>query len=170
MAMPNFNPEDHGEEITAASAARRAHEADVLAAMTADLEGTPAAKLAQQLVPVVPDGGAIGRQLTPHVKKAAKTRDRLRIWAPAIGATGAFGVAVVVLPVTGPLAVYGIGLVGFGWWHSAGRPGPVESIQMLFYTGADALARIRAWVARLTARRAAHEDRRTSRKEEPSTD
>lgn len=166
MAMPNFNPEDHGEEITAASAARRAHEADVLAAMTADLEGSTAAKLAQHLVPVVPDGGTIGRQLTPHVTQAAKTRDWLRVWAPALGATGAFAAAVVVLPVTGPLAVYGVGIVGFGWWHSAGRPGPAESIRMLAYTVTDAYARIRAWVARLTARRAAYEARRTGGKED----
>lgn len=162
MAMPNFNPDDHGEEITAASAAQRAHEDAVLAAITADLEGSPAAKLAEKLVPVVPDGGELGRAVTPHIDRVAKTRDWLRIWSPAIGATGAVGVAAIVLPLTGPLAVYGVALVGFGWWHSAGRPGPVESLKMLFFTAGDFCRWVKHHITRLAERRAAHEARRTS--------
>lgn len=162
MAMPDFNPDDHGEEITAASAARRIHEADVLAAMSAQLEGSNASKLAQQMVPVVPDGGAVGRTVAPHVSQAAKTRDWLRIWMPALSATAAFGAAAIVLPLTGPLAVYGVALVGFGWWHSTGRPSLIESLKILAYTAVDALSRIREWITRLTVRRDTYEKRRTS--------
>ncbi|MGW1741326.1 hypothetical protein ACWCPQ_21275 [Nocardia sp. NPDC001965] len=162
MAMPNINPEDHGEEIPSTNAPGRAHEDSVLAALQADMEGSTAAKLAAQLVPVVPDGGQVGRAITPTVQKAAKLGDTVRLWAPAIGATAVVGGAALVFPLTGPLAIYSAGLVGFGLWHCAGRPGPVQAVLMLIYTVTDALARIREWVARLSARRAAYEARRTN--------
>lgn len=161
MAMPNINPEDHGEEIPSTSNPRREHEDSVLAALQADMEGTPAAKLAAQLVPVVPDGGQVGRAITPAVHKAGKVGDTVRLWAPAAGATAAVAGAALVFPLTGPLAVYGAGLVGFAFWHCAGRPGPVQAVLMLVYTVTDALDRIREWVQRLAERRAAYEDRRT---------
>ncbi|NKY60945.1 hypothetical protein [Nocardia flavorosea] len=160
MAMPNpINPEDHGEEIPSTSA-RREHEDNVLAALQADLEGSTAAKLAAQLVPVVPDGGHVGRAITPAVHKAAKVGDTVRLWAPA-AATAAFAGAAMVFPLTGPLAIYGAGLVGFAFWHCAGRPGPIQALLMVIYTTTDALDRIREWVRDLAERRAAYEDRRT---------
>jgi hypothetical protein len=162
MAMPNINPEDHGEEIPSTNSAGRAHEDSVLAALQADMEGTTAAKLAAQLVPVVPDGGQVGRAVTPAVHKATRLGETVRLWAPAAGATAAVAGAALVFPLTGPLAIYGAGLVGFGLWHCAGRPGPVQAVLMLIYTVTDALARIREWVARLSARRAAYEARRTN--------
>ncbi|WP_157181693.1 hypothetical protein [Nocardia testacea] len=162
MAMPNINPEDHGEEIPSTSSSGRDHEDSVLAALQADMEGTTAAKLAAQLVPVVPDGGQVGRAITPTVHKATRLGETVRLWAPAAGATAAVAGAALVFPLTGPLAIYGAGLVGFGLWHCAGRPGPVQAVLMLIYTVTDALARIREWVARLSARRAAYEARRTN--------
>ncbi|MGW4071672.1 hypothetical protein [Nocardia grenadensis] len=165
MAMPNINPEDHGEEIPSTNEARQTHEDSILAALQADMEGSTAAKLAAQLVPVVPDGGQVGRAITPTVHKAAKLGDTVRLWAPAAGATAAFVGAALVFPLTGPLAVYGAGLVGFGLWHCAGRPGPVQALLMLVYTTTDALARIREWIRQLAERRAAYETRRTARKE-----
>ncbi|WP_157187406.1 hypothetical protein, partial [Nocardia vinacea] len=61
MAMPNpIDPEDHGEDLGGRPAAEAAREQQILEALTADMEGTAAEKLAQQLVPVVPDGGTVG--------------------------------------------------------------------------------------------------------------
>lgn len=162
MSVPNFNPDDHGEEIPATGDFQHTHEAQVLAAMTAELEGSTAAKLAERLVPVVPDGGQIGRALAPKVGKATSIRDTARIWAPGLATTGGFAIGVMVLPMTGPLLVYGLGLVGFGWWTAAGRPGPVESVKLLFFTAADFCRWVKHHITRLAERRAAHEARRTS--------
>ncbi|MBL1079489.1 hypothetical protein JK358_34295 [Nocardia sp. 2] len=153
------NPEFHGEQINPETnpliAAR-------LSQLASDLEGSEAACLAAQLVPVVPDGGIVGQKITPHVKKATSIRDSLRIWAPGLIATLVFLTVIAVFPVPGPLLVYGLAIVGFGWWHAAGRPGPIESIRMLTNTIRDAGTRIRAAVTCLAVRRSDHEARRTS--------
>lgn len=165
MSSPNPNPiepEDHGEELGARSPAEQAHDAQVLDALAADMAGTPAAELAAQLVPVVPDGGTVGRTLSPHVSRITKTRDALQVWGPAVAATAAAGTVAVVLPLPGPLALYVLALAAFAWWHCAGRPGPVDSVRMLAGGTAEQWARLRARVTRLAERRAAYESRRTS--------
>ncbi|WP_370011684.1 hypothetical protein [Nocardia cyriacigeorgica] len=168
MSIPDpINPEDHGEEIPSTSQARE-RENDILAMLQAELDkDQTTVKLAKQLAtarpaPVVPDGGNLGRTVAPVVEKTAAARETLRLWGPAIATTGLYAGALAVFPVTGPLAVYGFGLVGFAWWHCAGRPGLIQAIQMLIFTASDALARIREWVARLAERRGRYESRRTN--------
>ncbi|MGW4247174.1 hypothetical protein [Nocardia sp. NPDC004722] len=157
MTDPNF----HGEEINNPELKRQTDER--ITALEEAMEGSAAAKLAAQLVPVIPDGGVIGQKITPaRVKKAAKVRDHLRIWAPGLGATAVFVLAVIVFPIPGPLLVYGLAVVGFGWWHAAGRPGPAEAARMIAYSTVDTWAYLRGRVERLSQRRAAYEARRTA--------
>ncbi|MEU4343112.1 hypothetical protein AB0H00_17850 [Nocardia sp. NPDC023852] len=164
MSFPNpIEPEDHGEELGGRSAAEQAHEQRVLDGLAADMEGSAAEKLAAQLlVPIIPDGGTIGRTVAPHVARITKTRDGLRIWGPALATTAAAGTAVAVLPLPGPLALYVLALAAFAWWHCAGRPGPVDSVRMLTDTAVENWARLRERVTRLAERRGAYEARRTS--------
>lgn len=166
MSMPDpINPEDHGEEIPSTSQARE-RENDILAQLQAELDDHTTVALTKQLAamqptPVVPDGGSVGRNLAPVVHKTALARETMRLWAPAYATTGLYAGALVTFPVTGPLAGYGLGLVGFAWWHCAGRPGLVQAIQMLIFTVTDVLSRIREWVTRLAERRGRYESRRT---------
>jgi hypothetical protein len=163
MAFPNpIEPEDHGEELGGRSAAEQAREQQVLAALTADMEGSEAEKLAAQLLtPVVPDGGSVGRTVTPHVSRLTKARDGVRIWGPAVATTTGALVAVSVLPLPGPLALYVLALAAFAWWHCAGRPGAIETVRMLAYALVDTGSWIRRHVEQLARRRAAMETRRT---------
>ncbi|MEV0765171.1 hypothetical protein [Nocardia sp. NPDC050435] len=161
MPNPNINPDNHGEEITGLTAEQRAREVERLNAL-ADI-GTAAEKLAAQLgEPVIPDGGNLGRTIAPHISRAAKVLDGLRVWAPALLATIAFLVVVFTAPVPGPLAVYGLGLVGFAWWMAAGRPTLPDAIRMTGYAAVDFGRFIKRVVTRLAVRRAAHETRRTT--------
>ncbi|MGY1948921.1 hypothetical protein [Nocardia asiatica] len=164
MAFPNpIEPEDHGEELGGRSAAEQAREQQVIAALTADMEGSAAEKLAAQLLtPVVPDGGSVGRTVAPHVSRLTKARDGVRIWGPAVATTTGAVVAVSVLPLPGPLALYVLALAAFAWWHCAGRPGISESVRMLAYALVDTGAWIRRHVEQLARRRAAMESRRTT--------
>lgn len=164
MSSPNpFDPEDQGEELGGArSAAEQERERQVLDALSADMAGSAAAQLASQLVPVVPDGGTVGRAVVPHVSRISKARDNLRIWGPAVATTAAAATAVAVLPLPGPLALYVLALAAFAWWHCAGRPGPVDSVRMLAGTAAENWGRLRERVTRLSERRGAYEARRTA--------
>ncbi|MGY1871983.1 hypothetical protein [Nocardia gipuzkoensis] len=164
MSFPNpIEPDDHGEELGGRSAASQAREQQILDALTADMEGSAAEKLAAQLlVPVVPDGGTVGRTVAPHVSRITKARDGLRIWGPAVATTTGAVVAVAVLPLPGPLALYVLALAAFAWWHCAGRPGAIETVRMLAYARVDTGAWIRRHVEQLARRRAAMESRRTS--------
>ncbi|MBF6301638.1 hypothetical protein IU459_29470 [Nocardia amamiensis] len=152
MSVPNINPEDHGEEISGLSDEQRQAEMDLLAPHAAELANRTTQKLVEQIQqhkPVVPDGGQIGRTLAPRIDRATRIRDGLRLWAPALGTTTGFVVAVSTLPMTGPLAVYGAGLTGFSVWMCAGRPGPVESVRLSGYVLADSAS----WIKRHTTRR-----------------
>ncbi|MGW4329688.1 hypothetical protein ACWEKR_27810 [Nocardia sp. NPDC004573] len=163
MAFPNpIEPEDHGEELGGRSAAQQAREQQVLDALTADMEGSEAQKLAAQLVPIVPDGGTVGRTVTPHVSRITKARDSVRIWGPAVATTTGAVVAVSVLPLPGPLALYVLALAAFAWWHCAGRSGAIETVRMLAYALVDTGSWIRRHVEQLARRRAAMETRRMS--------
>ncbi|MFE2999364.1 hypothetical protein ACFXG4_30695 [Nocardia sp. NPDC059246] len=157
-----IEPEDHGEELGGRSAAEQAHEQQVLEALTADMADTTAAQLAAQMVPVVPDGGTVGRTVAPHVSRLTKTRETLRIWGPAVATTAAATIAVAVLPLPGPLSLYVLALAAFAWWHCAGRPGPVDSVRMLAGVAVENYAGLRERVTRLSERRGAYEARRTS--------
>lgn len=162
MSDPNpIDPEDHGEELGGRSPAEQAHEQQVLDALSADLEGSTAAELAAQLTPIIPTGGTLGRTVAPAVDRMTKARDNARIWGPAVVTTGGAGVAVVVLPLPGPLSLYVLALAAFAWWHCAGRPGPVDSVRMLAGVTAEQYARMRERVTRLAVRRGAFETRRT---------
>jgi hypothetical protein len=154
------SPEFHGEKIT--NPAEKAKVDNAISEIESLLDGSAAARLAAQFAPVVPDGGEVGRRMAPRLSRAARIRDGLRIWAPGIGATGAWITTVTVFDVPGPLAVYGLGIAGFGWWHSAGRPGPIDSARMVAYATTDHYARLRARVERLSQRRSTYEARRTS--------
>ncbi|MGY4100505.1 hypothetical protein ACW2Q0_13265 [Nocardia sp. R16R-3T] len=169
MASP-IEPEDHGEELGGRSAAEQAHEQQILDALSVDMEGSAAQKLAAQLVPVVPDGGTVGRAVAPHVSRITKTRDGLRIWGPAVAATAVGTTAVAVLPLPGPLALYVLALAAFAWWHCAGRPGAVETVRMLAYAIADAGAWIKRHVEQLAHRRARYEKNRTRPNTEPAAE
>lgn len=161
--MSNPNPDEHGEEITGLSAEQRQAEIDALSAAHADdLAGTAAVKLAAQFEPVIPDGGSVGRAITPYVPRATKIRDSLRLWAPALLTTAAFITVVFVLDLPGPLAVYGLALAGYAWWMCAGRPGPVEAVRMLAYRLVDTARFIRRHVTRLAERRGRYEAHRTA--------
>ncbi|MCU1646399.1 MAG: hypothetical protein JWN03_6674 [Nocardia sp.] len=163
MSEPNpIEPEDHGEELGGRSAAEQAHEQQVLEALTTDMAGSTAAQLAAQLVPVLSDGGTIGRTVAPHVSKLTKTRESVRIWGPAVATTVAASTAVTVLPLPGPLSLYVLALAAFAWWHCAGRPGPVDSVRMLASVVAEQYGGLRERVTRLAERRRAYEIRRTS--------
>lgn len=159
MSSPNPNPDDHGEELNPDS---QRSEAEVLAALQADLAGSKAAALAEQLVPVIPDGGTVGRTVAPHVSRVTKIRDGLRIWAPGLITTALFVVVVSLVSVPSPLVVYGLTLVGFGWWMSAGRPAPFEAARMAFYATADACAWVKRHVTAWSIRRGRYEARRTA--------
>lgn len=164
MAIPNPlpDPEDHGEALGGRSDAAKAHEQSVLDALATDMVGTAAEALAAQLVPVVQDGGSFGRTTKPVVDRATRARDWARIWGPAIAGTAVAATAVAVLPLPGPLSLYVLAIAAFGWWHCAGRPGVIESIQMLAYAIADAGNWIKRHVEALSRRRAHYEGRRTS--------
>ncbi|TDP38752.1 hypothetical protein [Nocardia ignorata] len=164
MAIPNPlpDPEDHGEVLGGGNDAAREHEQSVLDRYAADMTGTTAAKLAAQLVPVVPDGGNIGRTAKPVVDRVTRARDWARIWGPAVAGTAVAGTAVAVLPLPGPLAVYVLAIAAFGWWHCAGRPGVTETVQMIGYALADTGSWIRRHVETLAVRRARYETRRTT--------
>ncbi|MEU8901756.1 hypothetical protein AB0C65_38240 [Nocardia sp. NPDC048505] len=161
MPSPNVNPNEHGEEISGLTPAQRQAELDSLAGLQADLDGSKAAQLAEQLlVPVVPDGGGLGRVLTPHVSRAARIRDTARLWAPALTAAIAYVLALMFVPLPGPLQFYGLCLVGAAVWMCAGRPGPVASCRMAFYLVADFCAAVKRRVIRLSERRGRFETRR----------
>ncbi|PPJ27227.1 hypothetical protein [Nocardia nova] len=164
MSSPNpIDPDDHDEDLgSTRSAAEQAHEQQVLDALSADMAGTAAAQLASRLVPVVPDGGTLGRTVVPHVSRISKARDGLRIWGPAVATTGAAATAFAVLPLPGPVALYVLALAAFAWWHCAGRPGPVDSVRMLAGTAAENWGWLRERVTQLAERRGAYEARRTA--------
>ncbi|WP_433714471.1 hypothetical protein ACQP2U_10355 [Nocardia sp. CA-084685] len=173
MAMPNppVDPEDHGEELGGRRGAEQAREQQILEALTADMEGTAAEKLAQQLVvPVVPDGGSVGRTVAPHIDRLTKIRGWAQIWGPAVAATAAGTTAVTVLPLPGPLALYVLALAAFAWWHCAGRPGAIETVRMLAYAVADAGAWIKRHIEQVAGRRARYEQRRTRPNAEPQAE
>lgn len=157
-----IEPEDHGEELGGRNAAENAHEQQVLQALSADLAGSTAEQLAAQLVPVVQDGGTLGRTVAPHVSKLTKAREGLRIWGPAVLTTAGAVTAVVVLPLPGPLSLYVLALAAFAWWHCAGRPGPIDSVRMLTGVVTEQYTGLRERVTRLAERRRAYEIRRTS--------
>lgn len=161
MAIPNPlpDPDEHGEDLLGGLTA--AEEAQ-LAALDEDMDGSPAAKLAAQLVPVKHDGGQFGRTTKPVVDHATRARDWARIWGPAVAGTAAAGVAVAVLPLPGPLSLYVLAVAAFGWWHCAGRPGAVETVQMAYYAVLNAGSWIRRHVEALALRRARYEVRRTT--------
>ncbi|MFJ2834614.1 hypothetical protein ACIO52_04560 [Nocardia sp. NPDC087230] len=161
MAIPNPlpDPEEHGEDLLGGLTA--AEEAQ-LAVLDEDMIGSPAAKLAAQLVPVTHDGGQLGRAAKPVVDRATRARDWARIWGPAVAGTAVATAAVTVLPLPGPLSLYVLAVAAFGWWHCAGRPGAVETVQMAYYAVADAGAWIRRHVEALSVRRARYETRRTT--------
>lgn len=164
MAIPNPlpDPEDHGEVLGGRSEAAKAREQSVLDALATDMVGSAAEKLAAQLVPVVQDGGQLGRTAKPVVDRATRARDWARIWGPAIAGTAVAGTAVTVLPLPGPLSLYVLAVAAFGWWHCAGRPGAVETVQMAYYAVVDAGAWIKRHVEALSVRRARYETRRTT--------
>lgn len=84
--------------------------------------------IAAMAEPTVPNGGRAEELLKPQLERAGSVRDKARLLAPGIAATGVFaGVWLSPIPVTGPLIIYGAALVGFGWWTAAGRPGPREA-------------------------------------------
>ncbi|WP_069167256.1 hypothetical protein [Nocardia altamirensis] len=163
MSNPNPNPDEHGEEITGLTAEQRQAEIDALNNTHAtDLTGTAAAKLAARFEPVVPDGGRVGRAITPHVARATTIRNTVRMWAPAVLATLTFAVTAMVVDLPGPLAVYGAAIVGYAWWMCAGRPGPIDTIRMCCYRAADGARLVKRHVTRLAVRRGAYEARRTN--------
>lgn len=164
MSNPRHNPDEHGEEITGLSAEQRQAEIDALNHLHADLEGSAAAKLATQLEPIIPDGGALGRALTrrDRLTRAARARDSVRLWSPAVLASIAAAVVLLAFELPGPLAVYAVALAAYAWWMCAGRPGPVEAVRMGCYRLADAWSWIRRRITRLAVRRAAYETRRTA--------
>ncbi|MDO3651180.1 hypothetical protein [Nocardia mangyaensis] len=163
MAVPNPLPDpEDGEALGGRNDAVRAHEQSVLDRYAVDMTGTAAEKLAAQLVPVVPDGGQVGRTVTPHVSRVTRARDWTRVWGPAVAGTAVTGAAVAVLPLPGPLSLYVLAIGAFGWWHCAGRPGVVESVQMLAYAVADASSWVRRHVEALAQRRADYKARRTN--------
>ncbi|WP_280505581.1 hypothetical protein [Nocardia farcinica] len=163
MSMPRpVDPDDHGEEIVGLSDEQRQAELDALSGLADDLKGSSVERLAAHFEPILPDGGVLGRTVAPHVDRASKARDWARIWGPAIATTAAAGAAVAVLPLPGPLALYVLALGAFAWWHCAGRPGAVETVQMCWYAAADTGSWIRRHVEHLAARRARYETRRTT--------
>ena len=165
MAVPNHLPDpddDGGEDLSGRSASSMAHEQSVLARYADEMTGSAAAKLAAQLVPVVQDGGQLGRTVAPHVDRVTRARDWTRIWGPAIAGTAVAVTAVSVLPLPGPISLYVLAVAAYGWWHCAGRPGVVESVRMLTYAIADAGSWIRRHVEDLAQRRARTENRRTN--------
>lgn len=164
MAIPNPlplpDPDEHGEDLLGGLTA--AEEAQ-LAALDEDMDGSPAAKLAAQLVPVTHDGGSFGRTVKPVVTRANRAQDWARIWGPAVAGTTAAATAVALLPLPGPLSLYVLAVAAFGWWHCAGRPGAVETVQMAYYAVLDAGGWIKHHVEALSVRRARYEGRRTNR-------
>ncbi|MBH0777276.1 hypothetical protein [Nocardia bovistercoris] len=177
MAMPNpfdnDNPDDydddreeHGEDIGSPldrGGKLDSRQADILHSLAVDLEGSDAEHLAHALsAPVVPDGGNLGRAVAPHLERVTKTGDWLRMWGPATAGTVAAGVAVVVLPLPGPLALYVLAVAAYGWWHCAGRPGATETVRLLAAAIGDAAAWVRRHVEHLAQRRARYESRRTT--------
>ncbi|MEV6064875.1 hypothetical protein AB0L62_33160 [Nocardia asteroides] len=162
MAVPNPlpDPEDHGEVL--GGRGESVHEQSVLDALATDMVGSAAEKLAAQLVPVVQDGGNFGRTTKPVVDRATRARDWARIWGPAIAGTAVAGAAVAVLPLPGPLSLYVLAVAAFGWWHCAGRPGAVETVEMAYYAVLDGGSWIRRHVEALAVRRARYETRRTT--------
>lgn len=173
------SPEEHGEEI-GNNDEREIVDRIIFEQFEPEMHGTDAADLATKLValPVTPDGGRVGRTLAPRVGKADGLRDMVRVWSPGITASVAFFVCASVFPLTTPLVCYGLALVGFGWWHSAGRPGTLSILRMLTHPIAvivrfaaqlvlvilghadDAIRRV---IRRATARRVGFETHRTSR-------
>ncbi|MEV6070048.1 hypothetical protein AB0L82_26180 [Nocardia sp. NPDC052001] len=169
MTTPDpMEPENHGEELGGRSPAEQEHDQAVLDALAADMRGTAAEELAEQLVPVIPDGGTVGRAMAKPLERATKTRDNVRIWGPAVATTGAATVAVIVLPLPGPLSLYVLALAAYAWWHCAGRPGPVDSVRMLAGVVAEQSSAVRDRVTRLADRRGTFEARRTARGGEQS--
>ncbi|WP_327114173.1 hypothetical protein OHB12_33705 [Nocardia sp. NBC_01730] len=158
MSVPNINPEDHGEEISGLSDEQRQAEMDLLAPLAEDMSSRTTKKLVERIQrqeTVVPDGGNLGRALAPHVDRATRIRDGLRLWAPALTTTTGCVVAATTLPMTGPLAVYGLGLSGFSVWMCAGRPSPIESARMSGYAIADSASWIKRHITRAAERRTA---------------
>lgn len=165
MSVPNINPEDHGEEIPGLSDEQRQSEMDALAFLADEMSSRTTKKLVEKIErqeTVVPDGGSLGRALSSHVDRAARIRDGVRLWAPALVTTSGFAVAASTMPITGPLAAYGVGLSGFSVWMCAGRPSPAESVWMGGYAIADSAAWVKRNVTRLAQRRSAYEARRTA--------
>ncbi|WP_328410972.1 hypothetical protein [Nocardia sp. NBC_00403] len=97
-------------------------------------------------VPLVAGGGRAEEWVKPAISGANTVRDTVRLWAPGIVDTTAFGVvlfAPVPVPITGPLTVYAGLWAGFGWWTAAGRPGPSDSVVLL----GRAIATGARWIA-----------------------
>lgn len=164
MSVPNINPEDHGEEIPSLSDEQRQSEMDTLAFLADEMSSRTTKKLVEKIErqeTVVPDGGSLGRALSSHVDRAARIRDGVRLWAPALVTTSGFAVAASTMPITGPLAAYGLGLSGFSVWMCAGRPSLSESVRMSGYAIADSASWIKRHITLAAQRRAAYENRRT---------
>lgn len=161
------SPEFHGEEITPE---QRKKVDDALAEIATQFDGTAAARLAaEKFRPVVPAPSTrIGQAAAEHVSRASRVRDGLRVWTPGIATTAGFVTVTTAFDVPGPMAIYGVGVVGFGWWHSAGRPGPADSVRMVAYFVTDHYRGLRARITRLAERRAAAESKRTGYTVRPS--
>lgn len=127
----------------------------ILAQFAPEFEGSPAAALAPELdkhdpvpysadgddlVPVVHDGGRLGRALSPHLPAATAAVSRTWRWAPAGVTTTGYGVAALTLPLPPPLLIYGAGLTGYAWWHCCGRPGPLTTLRLVADAFTDAAA------------------------------
>ncbi|MGY1969749.1 hypothetical protein ACW9HH_36500 [Nocardia gipuzkoensis] len=120
----------------------------VIARFTAQLAKVTDAEsaIAAMPAPTVPDGGRAEQYVKPVVTHAASLRDRARLLAPGLVGTGAaaalvFGVAPV--PLTGPLLAYAVSWAGYGWWTTAGRPGPLDSAVLI----GRAVVAVAHWIA-----------------------
>ncbi|GAB4590022.1 hypothetical protein [Nocardia sp. IFM 10818] len=112
--------------------AQRRRIAEALARLDPDLDFYPRPQpVTERLVPVVNDGGRLGRAVTPHLPAVVRAYQRMRRWAPAWAATGTLTASCALVDVPAPVTVYEVGLTGFAFWHCCGRPGPIEALQRL---------------------------------------
>ncbi|NMN99290.1 hypothetical protein [Antrihabitans stalactiti] len=128
------SPDEHGEEFRNNDANEIVNRI-IVDQFEPEMHGTEAADLATKLVavPIIPDGGCIGRTFGTRLRETSSVRDVLRVWSPGLSATALFVLCALVFPLTPPLVAYGIAMVGFGWWHAAGRPRLVAVLRMLFH-------------------------------------
>lgn len=158
------SPEFHGEEIT--NPAQRKQVDDALAVIEAQFDHTAEGRrFAAQFKPVTPGPSTRITQFAAdgdRISRLSRARDGLRVWGPGLATTAGFVTVTTAFDVPGPMAIYGAGLVGFGWWHCAGRPGPVDSVRLVAYSVTDHYRGLRARITRLAERRAAAEAKRTS--------